>query len=323
MESEEHRMNKQRRIKKTMDNTVIIGVDHGWSQMKTAETVFSSGVEEILSEPAFSDDVLKYRGIYLRVGTKRDAVMENKTVNDDYYFLTLASMAKEMARRKINEAKVILATGLPVTRYGAEKKSFIEYLSRNKDIRFEFEGKEYKIELEKVAVYPQGYAAVADLIGKFGKKMVVVDIGSWTIDIIPIGIDGRPDEASANTIAEGLIPCMRRINKQCMRLYNEKIDEETIKQYIITGKTDLDEQYVKIMDSNLKAFSENVFNSLREEGYSLKTTNFCFTGGGATVMKQFGGYNQKNIMYVLDVHANAKGYETLTKAALERKARAQ
>lgn len=63
-------MNKQRRIKKTMDNTVIIGVDHGWSQMKTAGTVFSSGVEEILSEPAFSDDVLKCRGIYMRVAQR-------------------------------------------------------------------------------------------------------------------------------------------------------------------------------------------------------------------------------------------------------------
>lgn len=28
-----------------MDNIVVIGVDHGWSQMKTAETVFSAGVE--------------------------------------------------------------------------------------------------------------------------------------------------------------------------------------------------------------------------------------------------------------------------------------
>lgn len=305
-----------------MDNTVIIGVDHGWSQMKTAETVFSSGVEEILSEPAFYDDVLEYGGKYYKVGTKRDAVMENKTVNDDYYLLTLASIAKELARRTMNEAKVILATGLPVTRYGVEKKGFIEYLSRNKDIRFKFEDKEYKIFLEKVAVYPQGYAAVVDLIGKFGKKMVVVDIGSWTIDIIPI-VDGKPDEANANTIAEGLIPCMRRINKQCMRLYNEKIDEEIIKQYVITHKSDLDEKFVKIMDDNLKAFATKLFNSLREEGYSLNTTQFCFTCGGATVMKHFGGYNQKNIMYVLDVNANAKGYETLTKAALERKARAQ
>ena len=306
-----------------MDNTVIIGVDHGWSQMKTARTVFSSGVEEILSEPAFFDDVLEYDGKYYKVGTKRDAVMKSKTENDDYYLLTLASMAKEMAIRNMSEAKVILAAGLPATRYGAEKKEFIEYLSRNTDIRFKFEQKEYKIQLEKVAVFPQSYAAVADVAGKLGKEIVAVDIGSWTIDIVPVSIIGKPDEANASTIQEGLITCMRRINRECVRLYNEKISEETIKQYINTQKTDLEEKYVKIIDKNLKAFAVNLFNSLLEEGYSHNTTNIYFVGGGAMVMKHFGGYEQNNIKYVLDVHANAKGYETLTKMALEMKARVQ
>ena len=41
-----------------MDNIEVIGVDHGWSQMKTVHTIFSAGIEEILSEPAFFDDVL-------------------------------------------------------------------------------------------------------------------------------------------------------------------------------------------------------------------------------------------------------------------------
>ena len=85
-----------------MDNIVVIGVDHGWSQMKTAETVFSAGVEEILSEPAFYDDVLEYDGRYYKVGTKRDAVMENKISNEDYYLLTLASIAKELQKRVIH-----------------------------------------------------------------------------------------------------------------------------------------------------------------------------------------------------------------------------
>ena len=306
-----------------MDNTVIIGVDHGWSQMKTAETVFSSGVEEILSEPAFFDDVLEYGGKYYKVGTKRDVVMNSKTENGDYYLLTLASMAKEMARRNMSTEKVILATGLPATRYGAEKKEFIEYLSRNKDIRFKFEQKEYRIQLEKVAVFPQGYAAVVELAETLGKDIVSVDIGSWTIDIVPVNKDGQPDEANACTIPEGLITCMRRINRDSVRLYNERISEETIKQYIKTRKTDLDKKYVEIMDRHLKAFATKIYNALRELEYSLETTLFCFSGGGATVMKYIGGYEQDNIKYILDIHANAKGYERLTKMALEMKARAQ
>ena len=53
-----------------MNNLEVIGIDHGWSQMKTVHEVFSSGVEEILSEPAFFDDVLEYDGKYYKIGTK-------------------------------------------------------------------------------------------------------------------------------------------------------------------------------------------------------------------------------------------------------------
>lgn len=305
-----------------MDNLEVIAIDHGWSQMKTVNHVFASGVEEILSEPAFFDDVLEYEDRYYKVGTKRDAVMDNKISNDDYYLLTMAAIAKELKLKEKHEARVVLAVGLPATRFGVEKKGFIDYLSRNKDLSFVFEKDIYRIRIEKVAVFPQSYAAVVDQIANFGKKEIIVDIGSWTIDIFPI-IDKKPDDANANTISEGLIPCMRRINKHCGRLYNEKIDEDTIQNYIITKKTDLDEQFVEIMDRELEDFATNLFNSLREEGYSLNTTQFYFVGGGASVMKNFGGIEQKNIKYNLDVKANARGFEKLAKIALNRNARKQ
>lgn len=303
-----------------MDNIEVIGVDHGWSQMKTVHTIFSAGIEEILSEPAFFDDVLEYENRYYKVGTKRDAVMDNKTVNDDYYLLTLASIAKELKLRGSREATIVLAVGLPATRYGAEKKPFVEYLSRKKEVMFTFEQEQYRIRIEKVAVFPQSYAAVVDQIPGFGKKVIVVDIGSWTIDIFPI-IDKKPDDANANTISEGLIPCMRRINKHSVRLFNEKIDEDVIQSYIMTRQADLDEKLVKIMDRELVDFAKNLFNMLREEGYSLQTTQFYFVGGGAVVMSTFGEIDQRNVKYDFDVNANAKGFEKLARIALNRNAR--
>lgn len=303
-----------------MDNIEVIGVDHGWSQMKTVHTIFSAGIEEILSEPAFFDDVLEYENRYYKVGTKRDAVMDNKTVNDDYYLLTLASIAKELKLRGSREATIVLAVGLPATRYGAEKKPFVEYLSRKKEVMFTFEQVHYRIRIEKVAVFPQSYAAVVDQIPGFGKKVIVVDIGSWTIDIFPI-IDKKPDDANANTISEGLIPCMRRINKHSVRLFNEKIDEDVIQSYIMTRQADLDEKLVEIMDKELVDFAKNLFNMLREEGYSLQTTQFYFVGGGAVVMSTFGEIDQRNVKYNFDVNANAKGFEKLARIALNRNAR--
>lgn len=116
-------MNQARRIV-AMDNIEVIGIDHGWSQMKTVNAaVFSSGIREILTEPAFYDDVLEYDGKYYKVGTARETVMENKVENDDYYLLTLASVAKELRIRGKSEANVVLAVGLPASRYGDEKQA--------------------------------------------------------------------------------------------------------------------------------------------------------------------------------------------------------
>ena len=33
-------------------NTIVIGVDHGWANMKTAGSVFTSGIKEITTTPA-------------------------------------------------------------------------------------------------------------------------------------------------------------------------------------------------------------------------------------------------------------------------------
>lgn len=40
-------------------------------------------------------------------------------------------------------------------------------------------------------------------------------------------------------------------------------------------------------------------------------------GGGAVVMKNFGSHDDKNISYILDVKANAKGYEQLATMELK------
>ncbi len=36
----------------------VIGIDHGWSNMKTVNSIFTTGVKEITTEPAFYDNVV-------------------------------------------------------------------------------------------------------------------------------------------------------------------------------------------------------------------------------------------------------------------------
>lgn len=67
----------------------VIGVDHGWSGMKTVSQVFTTGVKEITTEPAFFNNVVEHNGSYYKVGGKRLEVRDLKVENDNFYILKL------------------------------------------------------------------------------------------------------------------------------------------------------------------------------------------------------------------------------------------
>ena len=225
----------------------VIGIDHGWSMMKTISQVFVTGVKEITTTPALFGDVLEYEGKFYKVGTVRQEVKDTKVEDDSFYLLTLAAVAKELKRRGLAEAKVFLAVGLPLTRFGAEKNDFIKYLTKNKRVSFKYENESYHIEIDDVAVFPQCYAAVVDKIPTMAKKTLIVDIGSWTIDIMPV-INKSPDESKCVTIPKGLITCMRSINEQCVRQLNGEVDESEIQNIMRYGRSDIDDEYFAIRD---------------------------------------------------------------------------
>ena len=102
------------------------------------------------------------------IRTNDRAELDSKVENENFYLLTLVAIAKELEIRGKNEANVVLAVGLPLTRFSAERTPFIDYLSKNRDVVFGFEQKLYKIHILNVLVYPQCYAAIAG-IGPFSE----------------------------------------------------------------------------------------------------------------------------------------------------------
>jgi len=192
---------KMKGRKINMDNSIeVIGMDHGWSSVKTAHAIIVSGVKEMTTEPALIENLLEFEGKYYKVGGQRLEVRDTKVEDESYYILTLAALGAELRARGKSRAKIVLSVGLPLTRFGAEKKDFIAYLSKRRQINFKYEGRHYYVEIEKVMVSPQCYAAVTDRISTFRENPIIVDIGSWTVDIMPI-IKQLPDEARCKTLA--------------------------------------------------------------------------------------------------------------------------
>ena len=50
------------------NGTKIIGIDHGYGNIKTANTVTPTGIIRYENEPVFSGSILEYQGVYYRVG---------------------------------------------------------------------------------------------------------------------------------------------------------------------------------------------------------------------------------------------------------------
>ena len=108
-------------------NTVVIAIDHGWSNMKTVHETFTSGIREITTEPALFENVLEKDGKYYKVGSERLKVKDSKVEDENYYLLSLAATAKELDRLGKRTANVYWAVGLPLTRFGKEKQKMFDY----------------------------------------------------------------------------------------------------------------------------------------------------------------------------------------------------
>ena len=171
---------------------MIIGIDHGYYAIKTRHCSFPAGLTCYGShEPYTRQSVLEVDGQFYVCGTGRQPVRCDKTENDTYYLLTLAALAQEIKMRGApNESSVKIAAGLPLTSFGRDKPKFRQYLLRSQPVLFRFEGTEYKIAVEDVALFPQGYAALLtdpDLLLD-EPSLLLMDIGGWTVDLMRMNV---------------------------------------------------------------------------------------------------------------------------------------
>lgn len=302
-----------------MKNQVTVyGVDHGFGLVKTVNTELISGVKAFgTEEPPLPDRTVYFDKKYYVCGGKRMNVMSNKTENENYYILTLAAIAEEMKMKKRTNDNVIIAAGLPIERMGREKENFKQYMLKNRKVDFSYEGKNYHITIEDVQIYPQGYAAIVNRIGTMLGTHVLVDIGSWTIDILPI-VDKVPDSSRCSSPNMGVITCITAINDEMRRKYNLELEESQIQDIMRGGTGQLPQKYLEVVRMVIVRYTEEILSKLREIGFNLEVTPVIFMGGGAVVMEKYGKYNKEMTTILSDIHSNAKGYEFITKQKLNR-----
>ena len=139
-------------IMKTINNTKIIGIDHGYGNMKTANCCFPTGITAYDSEPLFTADMLTFNGRYYLIGEGHKEFAPDKVKDDDYYVLTLAAIAKELKAENLTEAHIVIAAGLPLTWTSGHKAEFRAYLMKNAEVEFTYKKKDYHIYIDDVRI---------------------------------------------------------------------------------------------------------------------------------------------------------------------------
>ncbi len=298
-----------------MSEPIIIGIDHGYANMKTKNFVFPSGLVTYEHEPYSMERVLEYGGKYYVVGSGRQPLQKDKTKAEDYYLLTLAAIAVELEYREAPpNSEIILAVGLPLTSFGRDKRVFRKYLLRDgQPISFRYEEKPYSIAITDVQLFPQGYAAVLtqrELLEE--PSVIVADIGGWTVDLMRID-NSVPNATTCRSLELGMIRCMDVISEQIRRNLGISMTNIQIEAAICGTVNNLPEQAKEIIRHETENYVQQLLSAIQESGMDYRAMPMVVLGGGASLLKRHvpPGVALSRLFLLDDVTLNAKGFERL------------
>ena len=299
-------------------NTKIIAVDHGYGNMKTANTVTPTGIKAYETEPIFTGNILEYNGIYYRIGEGHKEFIPDKAMDEEYYLLTLMAIARELNVFSIREADVHLAAGLPLTWIRNQREAFRSYLLQNPEVHYLFNGKEYHLRFVGCSLYPQGYPAIVNQLGNFKGTNLLADIGNGTMNILYVN-NKKAQESRCWTEKLGVNQCMIAAKNAVLDKFGVKIEESTVEQILRFRTADISAPYLDCISSIARQYVAELFSTLRKYEYNPDLMRLYVVGGGGCLIRNFGTYDKSRVTIIDDICATAKGYESLAYMSLKRR----
>ncbi|MBQ6381055.1 MAG: ParM/StbA family protein [Clostridia bacterium] len=295
---------------KTFNDFKIIGIDHGYGNIKTANHCFQTGIIGYDSEPLFTKDMLVYDGRYYLIGEGHKEFVAEKHTDNDYYCLTLVAIAKELKTEGLTEADVVIAAGLPLTWTSGQKKEFADYLMQRETVEFVYQHTAYRVNIKDVKIYPQGYSAIVSHKSELKGLNMLADIGNGTMNTLYL-VNGRPQSGQMYTEKFGTYQCTLAIREGFMRQTRRELNDYLIDEVLRTGSADIPQADLDIITRIAEEYVADIFRRLREHGYDQNTMKLYVCGGGGCLVKNFYKGNPERISFIDDICAAAKGYEYL------------
>ena len=299
-------------------NVKIIAVDHGYGNIKTANTVTPTGITAYETEPIFTGNILDYNGTYYRIGEGHKEFIPDKAIDEDYYLLTLMAVARELNIFSIQEADVHLAAGLPLTWIRHQREEFRSYLLQNLEVSYRFNNKDYHIRFVGCSLYPQGYPAIVNRLGDLKGTNLLADIGNGTMNILYIN-NKKAQESRCWTEKFGVNQCLIAAKNAILDRFGVKIEEATVEQVLRFKAADISAPYLNCITAVARQYVANIFSTLRKYEYNPNLMRLYVVGGGGCMIRNFGMYDESRVTILDDICATAKGYEHLALMSLKRR----
>ena len=312
---------------KMIDDVIIIGIDSGYGNIKTANCCFPASVSTYAKEPVFKENLLVFESKFYLIGEGHKEFLADKTKDFDYYVLALAAIARELNIR--NDLRQNQNCGRSSSYLGQWSAGRVQGLSLAEQSRgllvpkcykavdFSFRNVSYHVEIVGVDVFPQGFAAVADRLSDFRGVNMICDIGNGTMNIMFIN-DKKPVSGNMFTEKYGTHQCLLAVRENVMRAHHTTVDEAIINRVFRFGTADIKEEYLKTITDTATDYVEGIFQRLREHEYNPELMRLYVLGGGSCLIRNFGVYDASRVTINDDICATAKGYEYLAQLSFRR-----
>ena len=331
----------------------VVAVDTGNRLIKTAHAEpFSAGLNRHLDVPPIvATDTLFFEGNYYSFSESQGFHRQDKTVDDYYFILTLAAIARELVmkdairragnasvdfktamrsaeREKISfNEDIFLSIGLPPSDMKILSEKFKRYFMRDGSaLSYTYNNIRFNVSIKDVCVSAQGFAAIFpnDIFNEVTKapQTYIIDIGGYTLDIARI-VNRRPDPGFFKSLDYGVIHLYNEVAAIIREEFSVNINGiqiEAALRHESIGSADIEKMVRKVADT----YARRIVAALQDNGIDLKLSLPVLMGGGAKLMQDSleKAINRSDIIVLPDIRANAVGYEVFANRLLKERRRA-
>ena len=173
--------------------------------------------------------------------------------------------------------------------------------------------------LENVFVFMQGHVVIHTLLEAVPGYCLLVDIGGGTTDLVEF-VDGMPD-GKYSISDKAALYCIGKVNEEAIAKTGAGVPAYITEAFMRTGSYDCPKQYQDVIKNCLKSYAEEIYGIIQANHYNLDLTKMVFMGGGSSIVEHFGANEGKDVQFVTDIHANARGCEKAVKSIIRAKQR--